>query len=93
MRPDAVLFGELLPPDKVARIQAELLEDVPDLVIAAGTSALFPYIIEPVIVASRQGKLTVEVNPEKTLLTSEVDFSLRGPAGTYLPLMAEALSG
>jgi NAD-dependent deacetylase len=91
LRPDAVLFGEMLPGDKIARIRSELIDDPPDMVIVAGTSALFPYITDPVVVAIRAGKLTVEVNPEPTLLTGEVDFALAGPAGSYLPAIARAI--
>jgi NAD-dependent deacetylase len=90
-RPDAVLFGEMLPDDKVERIRREFHQDVPDLVIAAGTSALFPYIMEPVLIAAGRGGLTVEINPETTPLTDAVDFHLRGPAGTLLPLIEQAI--
>ena len=85
LRPDVVLFGELLPLEKVRRMQAELLEDPPDLVLAIGTSALFPYIAEPVVAARRRGRLTVEVNPEPTVLSPIVDVSLRGRASELLP--------
>lgn len=91
-RPNAVLFGEALPLDKIARIHDEFDRRTPDLVLIAGTSALFPYITEPVWVARGRGKLTVEINPEWTLLSDAVDFSLRGPAGTYLPLVERALT-
>ena len=37
-----------------------------------------------------KGKLTVEVNPEPTHLTHVVDFPLHGPAGEWLPRIAEA---
>ena len=91
LRPDTVLFGEVLPLDKVKRLREELSEAPPDLVIAAGTSALFPYIAEPVLLARHAGCLTVEVNPEPTVLTAEVEYHLQGRAGEYLPLIAEAL--
>lgn len=91
LRPDVVLFGEMLPLDRVARLRRDFYEDVPDLVILAGTSALFPYVAEPVLVARAQGKLTVEVNPEETELSGAVDWPLRGPAGVLLPELAEAL--
>jgi NAD-dependent deacetylase len=91
LRPDAVLFGEMLPADKVARMHAELVAASPELVLVAGTSALFPYIVSPVEHACRRGRLTVEVNPEPTALSDLVDFALRGPAGDLLPLVAAAL--
>jgi NAD-dependent deacetylase len=93
LRPHVVLFGELLPPDKVARVIDEFHRDVPDLVLIAGTTALFPYILEPVATAAARGKLTVEVNPEITSASRLVEFSLRGEADRYLPLIERALAG
>jgi NAD-dependent deacetylase len=87
LRPNAVLFGELLPTDKIERIYDEFHHHRPDLVLVAGTSAMFPYISQPVELAREAGKLTVEINPEPTLLSDRVDFTLRGNAGDYLPLM------
>jgi NAD-dependent deacetylase len=59
--------------------------------IAAGTTALFPYIAEPVLAARRAGSLTVEVNPGATVLSPIVEFALRGPAGAWLPRIRDAL--
>lgn len=87
LRPNAVLFGELLPTEKIQRIHAEFQHHRPDLVLVAGTSAMFPYISQPVEIARDAGKLTVEINPEPTLLSDRVDFTLRGKAGDYLPLI------
>jgi NAD-dependent deacetylase len=91
MRPDAVLFEEMLPRDKVQRMDEEFRLHVPDLVIAAGTSAMFPYISQPVLFARQLGRLTVEVNPEPTMLSEIVDYALRGPAGRFLPLIRDVL--
>ncbi|MGE0191540.1 MAG: NAD-dependent deacetylase [Planctomycetota bacterium] len=93
LRPDIVLFGEYLPPAKYARIQAELVEDPPDLLLAAGTTALFPYICHPVIAVAEVDHITVEVNPEPTVLTDVVGWSLRGSAGQLLPAIADAVLG
>jgi NAD-dependent deacetylase len=88
LRPNAVLFGELLPTEKIQRIYDEFHHRHPDLVLVAGTSAMFPYISQPVEIARDAGRLTIEVNPEPTLLSDRVDYSLRGKAGDYLPLIA-----
>jgi len=93
LRPGAVLFGEYLPEEKVERMRRELLDDPPDLVLVVGTSALFPYIVEPVVVARSAGKLTVEVNPARTILSAVVDWFLQGPAATIVPEIAQALQG
>jgi len=93
LRPGAVLFGEMLPADKVERMIEEFHRNVPDMVLIVGTSAMFPYITEPVFAAVRRGKLTVEVNPEETPTSSLVEFSLRGEADAVLPLIEQALAG
>jgi len=92
LRPDAVLFGEMLPTEKLRRLQEEMFERMPDLVLIAGTTAVFPYIAEPVLVAARTGRPTVEVNPESTPISEHVRWSLRGAAGTWLPLVAEVIT-
>ena len=91
LRPDVVLFDEMLPLNELARMQEEFSLHPPDVIIAVGTTALFPYIVEPVLRGAAEGKLTIEVNPESTYLTAEVDHALAGPAGVYLPLIAQAL--
>jgi NAD-dependent deacetylase len=91
VRPDVVLFGEMLPMDKIERILRELVGNPPDLLIVAGTTALFPYIQDPVRTAAGRGRVTVEVNPERTALSAIVDFVLTGPAGLYLPAIEAAL--
>jgi NAD-dependent deacetylase len=88
-----VLFGELLPAEKTARLRREFEELTPDLVLVAGTTALFPYIQAPVLRARSRGRLTVEINPEPTLLSEVVDFFLEGRAGAILPHIAETLAG
>lgn len=90
-RPDVVLFGEMLPVDKLERLQREFERDVPDVVLSVGTSSLFPYIQMPVLIARRAGRVTVEVNPERTDLSDVVDFPLRGRAGEILPALVSAL--
>jgi len=91
LRPDVVLFGEMLPETKVARLRAELHDRPPDVVVAIGTSALFPYIAAPILQAKAEGRVTVEINPEETLLSSEVDFALRQRAGLATAALCQAL--
>jgi len=92
LRPDAVLFGEMLPAAKVASMQAAFYDDPPELVLIAGTTAVFPYIADPVAHAARSGRLTVEVNPEPTFVSDAVRWSIRGTAGTVLPAIAAELT-
>jgi len=91
LRPNAVLFGEMLAADVVQRMYEEFSARTPDVLLVVGTSALFPYITGPVLEARRRGGLTIEVNPERTYLSPEVRFHLAGKAGYYLPLLAAAI--
>ena len=91
VRPDVVLFGEMLPTAKVVHMNEAFYQQSPDLVLIAGTTAVFPYIAEPVVVARRAGKLTVEVNPEPTVVSEAVEWSLRGRGGELLPVIADAI--
>lgn len=84
MRPDVVLFGEMLPPGafEYAAEKARACE----LCLVVGTSALvYPAASLPEI-AARAGAYLVEVNPERTPLTGYCDESLTGKAGEILPL-------
>jgi NAD-dependent deacetylase len=90
-RPEVVLFGEMLPGDKLARLHNEFYANPPELVISVGTSNMFPYIVEPVVVAARAGRLTIEVNPEPTTISDLVDYHLQAAAGAALPAIVEAL--
>jgi NAD-dependent deacetylase len=92
-RPQVVLFGEMLPGDKLARLYNEFYTNPPELVISVGTSNMFPYIVEPVVVAARAGRLTIEVNPEPTTISDLVDYHLQAPAGVVLPAIVRALAG
>ena len=84
MRPDVVLFGEMLPPDAFER--AALKAEQCELFFVVGTSALvYPAAMLPEI-AKAAGAYTVEVNPEETPLSPSCDELLSGKAGEILPL-------
>jgi len=91
LRTDAVLFGEMLPAQVVQRMYEEFSVASPEVLLVIGTSALFPYITGPVMEARRRGHITIEVNPERTFLSAEVDHHLAGKAGYYLPLLSAAI--
>jgi NAD-dependent deacetylase len=90
-RPEVVLFGEMLPAEKIARLYDEFYTNPPELVISVGTSNMFPYIVEPIVVAAKAGRLTVEVNPEPTTISDLVDYHLQAAAGEVLPALASAM--
>jgi len=75
LRPDVVLFGEMLPAEKVERLYRELAFGF-DVVFSVGTSSVFPYIAEPVHRASRLGVPTVEINPGTSDVSDLVDVKL-----------------
>jgi NAD-dependent deacetylase len=75
VRPDVVLFEEMLPRGAVARLERELARGF-DFVASVGTSSLFPYIAQPVLLARAMGTPTLEINPGKTPVSEHVDFRL-----------------
>ncbi|MCP4178000.1 MAG: NAD-dependent protein deacylase [bacterium] len=77
IRPEVVLFGEQLPEKEIHQLYTLLQKNNIDLIIGIGTSALFPYISDPVINAHRLGKTTIEINPEKTYISDYFTYSLR----------------
>ena len=75
LRPDVVLFGELLPRKKMETLERELLRGF-DVVFSIGTTSVFPYIARPVVEARMKRRATVEINPGETLISGEVDVKL-----------------
>ncbi|MEC9094114.1 MAG: NAD-dependent protein deacylase [Planctomycetota bacterium] len=88
MRPDVVLFDERLPDDAVQTLEKQLVRGF-DGILVVGTSALFPYISNPVQQADRESCLTVEINPAKTDLSNVVDFRLEMGATQGLQLLQD----
>jgi len=84
LRPDVVLFGELLPPG--AFEAASMKAGACDLCLIVGTSAVvYPAAAIPEIARSA-GAYLVEVNPERTPLSNICHEVLSGTAGEILPL-------
>ena len=91
VRPDVVLFGELLPQSAVSHYERELARGF-DVMIAIGTTAAFPYIAEPMFNAGARGCVTVEINPDITALSNDVDHHIAGPAREVLQALDTRLS-
>lgn len=91
VRPDVVLFGELLPMEKVGRLMEEQAVGF-DAVFSVGTSSLFPYIAAPVMEAADAGIPTVEINPEETPISHLVDVKLRMKAGQAMTQLLRAMA-
>jgi len=85
MRPDVVLFGEMLPAGAFERAAAKAA--VCELCFVVGTSAVvYPAAAIPEI-ARAAGAYVVEVNPERTPLSELCNEVLTGSAGEILPLL------
>jgi NAD-dependent deacetylase len=83
LRPAVVWFGELLPDD--VWDAAEDACSHADLFLTIGTSAVVFPAAGLIEVARDAGAKTVEINPDTTAYSSQVDCLLRGPAGEVLP--------
>lgn len=84
LRPDVVLFGEMLPDVSLTRLQRVLDKGV-DLVVSIGTTSIFPYISGPVWWAQQIGVPTVEINPGETEVSRVVTHRLKHRAAEALP--------
>jgi NAD-dependent protein deacetylase/lipoamidase len=88
LRPDVVLFGEILPPGAFERAADSASQC--DLCFVVGTSALvYPAASLPEI-AKSAGAYLCEVNPERTPLSDVCDVVLTGQAGQLLPLLEDS---
>lgn len=90
LRPNVVLFGELLPEGAVFHLYEQLALGF-DMVFSVGTTSTFPYIAEPVFEARRAGIPTVEINPSETVVSDFVDFKLAAGAAVCLTRLWERL--
>jgi NAD-dependent deacetylase len=75
LRPAVVLFGEMLPEDVLAELHDQCSLGF-DAVLSVGTTSVFPYIREPVLLAKSRGRPTIEINPGETGVTSVVDVKI-----------------
>lgn len=83
MRPDVVLFGELLPAGVFEQAASDAARC--DLCFVVGTSSLvYPAMRLPEI-ALAAGAYTVEINPESTPFSANCDAAIQGRAGEVLP--------
>jgi NAD-dependent deacetylase len=92
MRPGLVWFGEQLPSKEIKRVETYLDHGACDIVIVAGTTATFGYIVDWSLRASRGGDL-IEVNPEETPLSRFATRQVREPAAIALPRLIDQLIG
>jgi NAD-dependent deacetylase len=89
MRPGVVWFGEQLPWTEVQRVESYLDRGPCDLVIVAGTTATFGYIVDWALGANRGGGELIEVNPEETPLSQFAAQRVREAAAIALPRLVD----
>ncbi len=83
IRPDIVWFGEYLPADQFKA--AENAATDCDIFFVVGTSAIVFPAASLIYEAKENGAYTVEINLERTEISTQVDESLSGKAGEILP--------
>ena len=90
LRPNAVLFGEMIPQEALWRSR-QVATDC-DVMLVIGTSGVVqPAALMPVV-AKESGAKIIEINPESTLLTGEIsDYLIKGPAGDVMNGIVEEL--
>lgn len=83
LRPDVVLFEELLDPGELDRV-AEFVDTGVDLALVVGTTARFPYLLEPIWRVAATGGRIVEINPEPVLPSTIVTMTVADRAAPTL---------
>lgn len=83
LRPDVVLFDEMLPEDACRHLSNEW-ENGFDVVLSIGTTSTFPYIAEPVLQAFDLDRPAIEINICKTTVTELCSHVVDLPASVAL---------
>ena len=83
MRPDIVLFDETLSDHKIMLLSREL-EAGFDLVFSIGTTSIFPYIAQPVIMAYYHNIPIIEINPTATRVSKFCHLKIAATAAKTL---------
>jgi NAD-dependent deacetylase len=83
LRPDVVWFGESLPED--VWIEAIRHAQTCDIMIIVGTSLVVSPANHLPVYAKQNGATLIEVNPEKTVMSADMDLSLRETSANVLP--------
>ena len=83
LRPGVVWFGETLPPHAWAKAEEAVRRA--KLLLVVGTSAVVYPASSLISLGIRHGAHTVEINPETTPFSDEVEVHLAGSAAELLP--------
>ena len=91
LRPDVVMFGELIDMGNLQR--AQTLSSGCDVMLVIGTSATVEPAAYLPIIAKRSGALIIEINPEPTPLSEHIsDLVLLGQAADVMRRIAVAMN-
>ncbi|AUM11446.1 NAD-dependent deacylase [Ketobacter alkanivorans] len=90
MRPNVVLFGEMLPEPAVEVLHREMMRGF-DLVFSVGTTSVFPYISQPVFEARKWNAKVIEINPGITEVSPFVHYKLPMRAVEAMEAIWEAM--
>lgn len=80
IRPDVVLFEEILSTKKTNHLSAEFQKGF-DVVFSIGTTSVFPYIAQPVVNAYYANIPTIEINPAQTNVSEFAGIKIKEKAG------------
>lgn len=90
MRPGVVWFGEKIPSDLIYKAFNEA--EKADLILVIGTSGVvMPAGVIPELVKRNGGKI-IEINVERTIITSIADIFIKDKAGSALPKIVEEVN-
>ena len=91
IRPEVVLFGEMLPYDKSQVLYHQLHQGF-DIYFSIGTTSVFPYIQQPILDAKAHGRPTIEINPTDTEVSDAVDIKLNMRAAEALDAIYDRIN-
>ena len=90
LRPDVVWFGESIPQDVWQK--AMIFAGQCDLMVIAGTSLVVSPANTLPIYAKQNNAILIEVNPEDTEMSSEMDLVIRNTSAITLPELVSVFS-
>lgn len=90
LRPDVVWFGEPLPQDVWG--EAISYANSCDVMIIAGTSLLVSPANTLPLYAKQNSAVLVEINPEDTVMSVDMDLTIRGTSSDIIPKLTEMIS-
>lgn len=87
LRPSVIFFGEPIKQEVWAK--AEQITNNCDVMFIIGTSLNVGPVNQLPLYAKRNGSILIEVNPEPTIFTEIMDYSIQGSAAEMLPQLLE----